>query len=406
MKMNEGSHQSMRRANLLKVLQAVRQNGPLSRPEIQRISELSWGSVMNCCEELCKREILTTTGQSISGRVGRRSTMFDFSTRSHLVLGIDLGSVNTRLVLTDLRGNVLRKTVLATPSNNDGKFIVNEVCCFADQWLSDLPGESSRLAGVSFAVPGSVDVETGICLLAPHFVALKNLPLKAQVEQFFGQPCVVEHSLTCLANAEKWFGAGRSAQNLLCLSMGAGLGLGIIVNGRPYRGSKHNAGQIGHIPVVPGGRLCACGRKGCLEAYASASAIGDIAREQLRRTKPGDSGVLALARRMEDITGEIVTQAAANGDKAAMLLLEEVGYYLGLGLTASVNLFNPERITFSGGFSHAFEFFRPKLEETLKQCAWPPCVCPIEVSKLGDEGVALGAATLVLDRVYEGQLLV
>jgi glucokinase len=260
-----------------------------------------------------------------------------------------------------------------------------------------------NIAGIGVAAPGAIDAHAGICLYAPHHPNWKNINLKTAFERRFGKPCFVDHVNNCTALGQMLFGQGRGIDNFLCVLLGTGISAGIIIDGEVYRGVNCAAGEFGHMCIDPNGPECACGNKGCLEVFASGPALARMGRGAA--TENPASRITALAEGgIEHITGEIVYRAAVEEDPEALKIFESMGFYLGLGISNLIDLFNPERVILCGRVSQAHRFFLSSLAKTVEQRAWHISKKEIKVSAIANAPV-LGAAGNVLQGIYNGGLL-
>ena len=221
----------------------------------------------------------------------------------------------------------------------------------------------------------------------------------------FELPIYIEKNIRTMALAEKWFGQARNIDNMVCIGVRSGIGLGIIVDGKLFSGVSESAGEIGHITVDRTGPKCMCGNRGCLQELASGRAI--VARIK-KRMKNGESSKIdkLVKRNRGEITPEIVIQAAKSGDHAALEIIKETGEYLGLAIADVINLFNPELIILAGSLVSAGELILNRIRETVEERALevPRKAAKIALSELGDNIGALGAAALIMcesEKVWE-----
>jgi glucokinase len=254
---------------------------------------------------------------------------------------------------------------------------------------------------VGIGAAGFIDAQRSTVMFAPN-LAWRDEPLQVSLQRRLGLPVVIENDANAAAWAEVRFGAGRGADHVVTLTVGTGIGGGIVVNGQLLRGQFGAAAEIGHVTVVPGGRRCGCGLRGCWEQYASGRALVHEAQE-LARVSPATAGdLLRLAGgRPEDITGEMVTQAAAAGDVAALQCFEVIGTWLGRGLAGLAAVLDPGLFVIGGGVSAAGEMLcTPALasfREYLTGGGHRP-VAELRIAELGPEAGLVGAADLARHR--------
>ncbi len=313
------------------------------------------------------------------------------------VIGADLGGTNIRLALVDPEGGLSEPYRYPTPPGGEAAAIVETLAQGIRVLQHQARAHGIRLAGCGLGVAGLVDGQAGLVYTAPNVAGFQNLPLKKLLEEKVDVPVTLENDANAAAFAEYWLGAGRGVSSLICLTLGTGIGSGIILEGKLLRGASGAAGEAGHMAVEAEGERCGCGARGCLEAYASATAILRDARASLAR---GEGTALRgpFGARPEALTAKDVSDAARAGDPVARGILERAGRYLGVGLASLVNLLNPDLITLAGGLAAAGDLLlQPALAE-LERRAFAVLLCRtrVELSALADTAGMLGAAGLVL----------
>ena len=263
-------------------------------------------------------------------------------------------------------------------------------------------------AGVEFGAVGigcggPLDSERGVLLAPLHLPGWRDVPVVALASEAFGRPAALENDATAAAAGEHRFGAGAGTRHMVYLTVSTGIGGGVIVDGQLYRGAMGNGGELGHVTVDWKGRLCrGCGRRGCLEAYASGTSIGERAAEALA-TSNRQSILAALDRP----TAEDVAAAARDGDPLAVQLWDETLAALASGLTSIVNLFEPELVVLGGGVTRVGEQLLGPVRERVKADAVRPAGSPLAIvqSALGDHVGIVGAAAIVYERIASGLML-
>ena len=306
-------------------------------------------------------------------------------------IGIDIGGTKARGALVDEQGQI-RLSVQRPTDPESGSDEVPEVI---RELLETSP---APVAAIGVAIAAWVEHPSGRIAFAPN-LSFTNADLERTIASGFGIPVLVENDANCAAWAEHLFGAGRGTRDMLMVTVGTGIGGGIIAGGRIYRGSRGFAGEFGHMPISIGGPQCACGNLGCLEAWASGSALGRMAREQAAGHQ--DSEVLRLVGGMpENITGATVGAAADLHDEFALQLLTELGVRLGVGLAGLAKAFDAEMIVVGGGVSEEGERLlepaRAELSSRFKDQVAPPILIS---AALGNDAGVVGAAHLALGEV-------
>jgi glucokinase len=312
-----------------------------------------------------------------------------------LTIGVDVGGTKVAAGVVDEHGSVLATALRDTPSDDPGR---------TEDVIVEVVGElaaSHDLAAVGVGAAGFVDAERSTVLFAPN-LAWRDEPLRAGIEGRCGLPVVIENDANAAAWAEARFGAGRGEDHVVVLTVGTGIGGGIVLGGRLLRGRFGVAGEIGHINIVPDGRRCGCGLEGCWEQYASGRALVQEARE-LAEASPAMAGdLLALAGgEPEMITGVMVTQAAQEGDVAALRCFDVVGTWLGRGMAQLAAVLDPGLFVLGGGVSAAGELLRGPAGRALLQYLTARGHRPhaeLRVAELGPEAGIVGAGDLARDR--------
>jgi glucokinase-like ROK family protein len=319
------------------------------------------------------------------------------------VVGTRLGSSYIRAILLDMKGNITAEHKDFVNPQSSKETILAQMLESVDTILGKARIKLEKVAGIGVAAPGAIDVNSGVCLYAPHHPNWKNVHLKQSFEQRFGKPCFVDHVNNCTALGQMLFGLGKGIDNFLCVLLGTGISAGIMINGEVYRGVNCAAGEFGHICIDPDGPDCACGSRGCLEVYATGPALAKTGRE-IAKKNPASKMRALTAGKLESISAETIFQAATEGDPEAVKIFEDMGFYLGIGISNLINLFNPERIILCGRVSLAHRFFLPSLEKTIEERAWHISNREIKVCSTFNTPV-LGAAGNVLQAIYNGGLL-
>lgn len=307
------------------------------------------------------------------------------------VVGVDLGGTTIKMAFVNVYGELIDKWEIVTNLEDQGKYIVTDIAKSIDQKLQEHGQTKEKLIGIGMGAPGPVDGDTGLVYEAVN-LGWKNYPLKNLLEVETSLPAVVDNDANIAAIGEMWKGAGNGAKNLICVTLGTGVGGGVIANGQIVRGANGAAGEIGHITSVPeGGAPCNCGKTGCLETIASATGIVRLAKEKLA-TSETDSSL----RKLETITAKDVLDAAKENDRLALEVVEEVFFHLGLALANAANALNPEKIVIGGGVSKAGNWLAERVTEYFKRFAFPRVAesASIVIATLGNDAGVIGGAWL------------
>lgn len=303
-----------------------------------------------------------------------------------LVFAVDLGGTHLRVALVDDTGRILKQLKQKTPRGDSADCIINALADAAAQW-SD---QKQRIVATSIMVPGAVDNDKAVVLQAPNLPSLVNFGLKAALEQRLGWPVFLENDANAAAVGEMWMGAARGCHDVMSVTLGTGVGGGLILDGKLWRGSHGSAGEIGHTTVDPFSELkCKCGNIGCLELFASATAIVRMTRENLSLF-PGSR------LKSDDLTAERVYDAGRDGDELALAVFKRVGMYLGIGLSNIINLIDPQIIVISGGAANGWDLFASEMYQQVEQRAFRTTARQVKIARAecGDNAGLLGAARL------------
>ena len=313
------------------------------------------------------------------------------------IVGVDLGgtSINVGVLPFD-GGTVLGMRSLPTEQHRGAKFVVDRMIEMIRAAMKDAGHERAIPAdgflGLGIGSPGPLDRATGTVLETPN-LGWRNFPLRDLIANGIGLEAALDNDANCAALGEYWQGAGKDVRNLVAVTLGTGIGGGIVLDGQVFHGASDVAGEIGHMTIDSIGRKCNCGNYGCLEAYASGPAIAARAIEGL--DAEGDSLLPALVGgKLERITAETVYEAIVAGDLYAKEVMKETAKFLGTGLANLINLLNPDMIVISGGVTRAGEHLLEPLRREVKKRSFREGFesCEIVSSELGGMAGVVGAA--------------
>jgi glucokinase len=310
-------------------------------------------------------------------------------------IGVDLGGTNLRVAAVNESGLLLDKLSLATRSRDPRESVIREMC-EAIQSLQAKHAGVGELAGIGVGVPGILYQETGTLRESPNLSGWESFPVRQEIESLLGARICLDNDANAAALGELWLGAGKGHSSFCMLTLGTGVGGGLIFDGKIWRGFLGFAGELGHVAVRDNGDPCACGSQGCLESECSASAIVRKAREVLAdRRSPALSRAVQEGR---ELTSEFVFEAAQSGDAACQEILESAGRYLGIALASLVNTLNLPLYVIGGGVAAAWELFSPAMFEELRRRSYVFCEGSTRVERaiLGADAGLYGAAWLAL----------
>jgi glucokinase len=298
---------------------------------------------------------------------------------SEYSIGVDLGGTNLRAAAIDAQGKLLDK-IAGSTDLQAGRDVVIADMVTSIEALRERLGEHN-LRGVGIGLPGFILIDKGIIVGSNNMPEFENYPVRDEIEKRLGAKVILENDANAAALGEKWMGAGREVDDLVLLTLGTGIGGGIIVNGRVLHGHLGMAGELGHLTVVPNGNPCGCGNRGCVEKHASATAIAAMAR------------LIGLGH---DLTAEDVFKLAEDGNDRARMIFKSMGEALGVALANLINIFNFPLYLLSGGPLPAWDHFAPAMLEEVARRSFTYRHAPTRIEKatLGNEAGLYGAAYL------------
>lgn len=311
-----------------------------------------------------------------------------------LYLAADLGGTNLRMAAVSRGGDILFRDKVSTPSGQGQQAVIETILSVVRN-ISDQLGDRYQLAAFGAAVPAVVSSREGMILRSPNLSELNGIPFTSLFAEKLGMPVVLENDANSAAVGESWKGASIGVRNSIQVTLGTGVGGGIIIDGTVLRGIDGTAGEIGHIAVVPDGYPCGCGSVGCVEQYASATAIVRLAKE-LMPDYPE-----TVLREQANMTPLDVYEAGVRGDEMSIEVFRLMGKHLGVALGGLVNVLNPEAIVIGGGASAGWDLFIDHLRAEIDYRAFQHPAERVKIlrSTLGDDAGILGAAYLASESV-------
>lgn len=309
-------------------------------------------------------------------------------------IGIDLGGTKVLSALIDkMTGKVVASVKKKTKKDKGPNKILEKIIESIQELIDDKHIEKDSIESIGIGAAGQVDRKNGILLAAPNLDCF-NVPLKQIIEDEFSIPTYVGNDVEIATLGELKFGAGKGYQNLVCVFVGTGVGSGIVRDGELYQGATGTAGEIGHIVVDYGGRQCGCGAMGCLEAYASRSAIEKRITGALKKGR--NSIILDYIEDGKPISSSMIRKSLEQGDELVTQALDEASEYLSAGLASVINFINPELIILGGGLIDAIDYFYDKtiLKAHVKALPVPASKIEFKKAELGDFSGVIGAAFL------------
>jgi glucokinase-like ROK family protein len=386
------------------VLTLIHQNHDVSRVELAKLTGGSAGSMTAMVHRLISKGLVIESGKG-SASLGRKPVALSLSKGLGYVVGVDLGSFLTRIVVADMVGNVAYKSEMETRMAEGRESVINRTFDAAHQAIHEAH-VNGGLKGIGMAHSGVIDTQRGMVLCFPRpgqMSQWRNVPLRDLLEKEFRVPSVLDDSARMMAIAEKHFGLGQEMSDFLFIEVGMGIGAAIFIDGRLYRGAGGGAGEFGHMTVDENGPLCSCGNTGCLEAMASCAAI-------IRGVKDGiqqgvNSKVTELVGgELDRISVEAIVRAAKENDTLSFRVLHEAISRIGVVLADVINLLNPRSVVFAGPlFRHGGDFLLDQIRDVIRRRALEKSAteATLLISSLGSEAAAIGAARFVSEQILE-----
>jgi glucokinase len=293
-------------------------------------------------------------------------------------IGVDIGGTNIPVALVDQAGKIVDIIEKKTQAHDGPDSVVKRIAESVKELCSKV--DNCSLAGIGLGAPGALDIKKGIIITSPNLSGWNNVPLLKMLNEATGLKVKMDNDANCAAIGEHWIGGARGSNNAIIITLGTGVGGGIIIDGKIFRGSHGTAGELGHITIEKDGRLCNCGNKGCLEAYASATGAVITAKE--------------LGLKVD--TAYDIFVKAEQKDELAQKALEISGRYLGIGIASFANIFDPDVIVVGGGFSSAYKYLLPAAKDEAYNRSFKTIMDKLSIKRaeLGNNAGIIGAARL------------
>ncbi|NCA84944.1 MAG: ROK family transcriptional regulator [Clostridia bacterium] len=368
--------------------------GQLSNPEICKLTNMSSPSIQKLLSELIGENLVREEGigQSIGGR---RPLMFGINAPARFVVGVNIGHSTTEIGVFDLTNKLVGTIQFFRRQLENSQAFVDALHREVLQVLAKAKVTDDQLLGIGIAITGLTDPRSGSSYSHLNF---SEKSVKALFEEKFGKPVFTDNDARLMALGEYVFGSAVGHENVLCVNIGSGIGMGMILNGKLYQGHSGFAGEFGHIKIQEEGQLCRCGKNGCLETVASGDALTRMALAAVAAGKP-----TMLSNHTTDLGCNTIIDAAHQGDQVAIDLIAQIGAFLGQGLSTLIHLFNPETIILGGHMARAQQFLLDPVHQTLNKYTIGQIknATRLVTSTLGDKAAVMGALALVMEHVFE-----
>ncbi|MGH2521374.1 MAG: ROK family transcriptional regulator [Anaerolineales bacterium] len=388
-----GNRDLIRALNRSAVLNTIKTDGPIARTEVARRTGLSAATVTGITAELIAAGLIfeKATGDS---RGGRRPILLSLQPRGGFVVGLKLTETQVIGALMDLEATVLAKRTDPLLGRSPEQ-AVETLAASVSNLIRKSRIRKQQLLGVGVGLAGIVDAERGLLRQSPYF-GWRDVPLRDMLQACVRVPAYIDNDVNTLTLAERWFGAGQGVDDFLTITVGRGVGLGIVANGQFYRGAHGGAGEFGHTVVDPDGPPCDCGKRGCLEAFVGDPGLLRMASEAVAQ---GDGG------RPVETVSDLLAQAQA-GNPAAQKVFARAGELLGRGIANLINVLDPQLIIISGEGVRAGDWLFNPMRESIARHVMPGLAhdTQMRIDPWGDDAWARGAGTLVLRELFESPM--
>ncbi|MDQ8732971.1 ROK family protein [Paenibacillus sp. LHD-38] len=371
----------IKKINTAIVLEAVLVHAPLSRAQISELTGLNKATVSSLVQDLIDSHLVLENGPGQSSG-GRKPVMLLFNGTAGYAVGIDLGVNYIRGLLVDMEGNVIAEHQRGL-KQQDAELAIAQLTDCIELLMNEAPESPYGIVGIGVGVPGIVD-DNGIILFAPN-LKWHQVELQRQLEERFGLPVTIDNEANAGAQGEQKYGAGRGIPNQIYVSVGIGIGTGIILNKELYKGASGFSGELGHLSIEYDGKPCSCGNRGCWELYASENALLERA-------------ALLGFENLEELL-----LAATAGDERVIELIRSIGDYLGAGIANIVNVFNPNVVIIGNRMSRAAEWLEPAVQAAVDQRTLPYHRERMRIlfAELQDQSAVRGAAYYAISAFFE-----
>lgn len=312
-------------------------------------------------------------------------------------IGIDIGGTSIKGAVVNDTGKVLTRFAMDVNKNASGEDEVNRFCDVMIKSINDYDN-SIKLEGIGIGMPGILDMDKGVVITSPNLPKWNGLHISKLISKRMGLPVYINNDANVATLGEARFGSGKEYSNLIMLTLGTGVGGGIIIDNKLYDGNKHQGAELGHMVIRVNGEKCGCGRRGCFEVYASATALIRDTKKEM--DKCPDSLMHDVSKELGKINAKVVFEASRRGDKAAIRVMKRYVKYLSEGILNYCNIFRPEVVLLSGGVANEGDYLLDQVRHYLKNHKYGMKGSPkveLKVASLGYDSGKIGAACLVFE---------
>ncbi len=394
-----GNNRFLKEFNQTAILDMIRVHKAISRAELSKLTGLSPTAIGSIVSELLEIGYISETGIGES-KGGRRPVLIELKPESLYTIGIDMDINYISFILMDTTSRIIEEKTLAMPKTMIFENVMKVIQKEIKRILKDHSIALERLLGIGMSVPGMVDSLEGKVIFAPN-MGWENVDIRGQFPELKGVNVYVENEAMASAISENWIGTCQGISNFVCVNIKSGIGSGIFIDGKPYRGSSGITGEVGHMVVDSNGSKCRCGNYGCLETIASTTHMVEQAK---RLVKSGIASKLNDVEDVEEIDAKSIIDCARDGDEVARNILLEAARFLGLAVSSIVNILSPQKIVLGKDFVNYSDIVLDSLKEIVMCKALKQTSKDIEIieSKLGERASVLGSAIIPL-KVFFGK---
>lgn len=381
-----------------KIINILYKGGPKSNKQISNYINLSPPTITRLLNNLISEGLVKDFGMGDSAG-GRKPNIYGINPDSRYILGIDIGRNIRRFALLNFHNEFVTELVCLPGKLENDPETVNHVYHQSLKIIKEAGIDYNKIMGIGIVMPGLINTRTG---RSYSYLNYTDKPVSQLFEEKFKLPVFTENDSNLMALGEHAFGLAKGKENVLCLTLVSGVGMGLILNGKLYSGKSGFAGEFGHIIIEENGLLCTCGKKGCLETLASEEALVRMAKEGLEK---GCTSIITdiADNKLANITPEVILKAAGKEDHFAIEILSKVGHYLGKGIATLIHLYNPEMIIIGGKMAKAGQYLTDSIKQTLniRTISQIREDTKIVTSELGEKASVLGATSLAMQRILQ-----
>lgn len=394
--LRRGNKVFIKELNRALVVDQIRITGPISRTEIAKNTELGLSTITNIIDELVKENLVCEIGEGLSNG-GRKPVLLRLNGDSGFVIGIKIEMNQLIFCSSDLNAKIVSKSHVSFQKSTSSQDVISLIISEVDRMLTNTNSEA-RFFGIGIATSGLVDRENKKVIHSP-ILSWENIDF-SPIGERFNVPIFIDNDANVFSLAQMWIGEGREYNNFIGVTVGVGVGAGIVIERQIYCGEFGGAGEFGHIIIQREGSLCYCGQRGCLEMYASNKYLSSEGERQIAL------GLPTRLQEYDNITSEVVYLAANQGDIYAQEILFKQGENLGIGIKNMVNLFNPGAIILGGEGLQGKEFLLKGVQKELATHFFTKHhkKLDLHVSELGEEVWLIGACALVLNDLFKAPI--